>query len=549
MNQSAIIILDGFGIGPKYAGNAVNLANMKFYNYLLQNYPNSALEASGEAVGLPKEEDGNSEVGHLNLGAGRIVYQDLPKINMSIADGSFFNNQAFLEAIFHAQKNNSALHLFGLIGSGGVHSNIEHLFALLHLSRKNNLKKVYLHLFTDGRDSPPSAALTYIKQIDKEISSNQTGEIASLIGRYYAMDRDKRWDRTMLAYNLITKGEGKVFKTAEEAIKNAYTLNQTDEFIQPSVISKDGDIQKSRVKDNDAVIFFNFRIDRPRQLTKMFVLDTFTEESVQKTDYDPYTEKYYKKMMIKDVNRTPVPERKNKVNNLFFTTMTQYDKNLNCAVAFPSEQIKNSLGEVFSKLKLKQLRISESEKEKMVTYFFSGLRDNLFLLEERIVVPSQQVPTYDQKPEMSAEGITDAFITKIKENSFSLFVVNFANPDMLGHTGNIEKTIEALQVVDKSLEAIYHELVETQGGTMIITADHGNCEEMIDQEGNIDTKHSTFPVPFVFINNVLKKAKARNGVLGDVAPTLLEFLQIQKPEEMTGQNLLIKPSNQTNENV
>jgi 2,3-bisphosphoglycerate-independent phosphoglycerate mutase len=538
MNQTVLIILDGFGVGLKYAGNAVNLANMKFYTSLLKNYPNSELAASGESVGLPKGEDGNSEVGHLNLGAGKIVYQDLPKINMSIADGSFFNNQAFLEAIIHANKNNSSLHLMGLIGSGGVHSNIEHLFALLHLARKNNLKKVYLHLFTDGRDSPPSAALTYLKQIEKEIVNNRTGEIASIIGRYYAMDRDKRWDRTLIAYNMLTKGEGKIFKTPEEAIKNAYIQNQTDEFIQSSIISPSGNFQESRIKDNDAVIFFNFRIDRPRQLAKMFVLDDFNEINVQKSDYDPYTERYFKKMLVKDTNHSPIPNRKEKVNNLFFTTMTEYDKNLNCHVAFPSESILNPIGQIFSDLKLKQLRLAESEKEKMVTYFFNGLRDEPFPLEERIIISSQQVATYDLAPGMSAEEITETLIEKIKTGGYSLIVVNFANPDMLGHTGNIEKTIFSLQIIDQCLEKIHHELVDSQGGSMIITADHGNCEEMIDQEGNIDTKHSTYPVPFVLANNNLKDIKVKNGVLGDVAPTILYIMGIKKPEEMTGQVLI-----------
>jgi 2,3-bisphosphoglycerate-independent phosphoglycerate mutase len=537
MKQTVLIILDGFGIGPKYAGNAVNLAKMQFYKFLTENYPNSSVAASGESVGLPKGEDGNSEVGHLNLGAGKIVYQDLPKINMSIADGSFFNNQAFLEAIIHANKNNSSLHLMGLIGSGGVHSNIEHLFALLHLARKNNVKKVYLHLFTDGRDSPPSSALTYLKQVEKEIANNKIGEIASIIGRYYAMDRDKRWDRTLAAYNLLTKGVGKTYKNVSEMIKEAYRQNQTDEFIEPSVITS-GNGQESRIKDNDAVIFFNFRIDRPRQLTKMFVLENFNDESVKKSDYDPYTERYYKKMLIKESDQIKIPEREEKIKNLFFTTMTEYDKNVKCAVAYPGEKILNPIGQVFSDLKLKQLRIAESEKEKMVTYFFNGLRDDPFPLEDRIIISSQKVATYDQKPEMSANEITDTIIEKAKTQKYHLIVVNFANPDMLGHTGNIEKTIEGLTVLDMCLEKIYKEVIENQKGTIIITADHGNCEEMVDQEGNIDTKHSTYPVPFVLIDDSYKKIKVKNGVLGDIAPTILHILNIKKPEEMTGQNLI-----------
>lgn len=540
MKPIVLIILDGFGIGPKYAGNAINLANLKFYNYLISNFPSSVLQASGEAVGLPKDEDGNSEVGHLNLGAGRIVFQDLPRINMAIADGSFFQNKAFFDAALHVKKNNSALHLIGLIGSGGVHSNIEHLFALLHFAKKNDVKKVYLHLFTDGRDSPPTSASTYLQQIENEIKKNQIGEIVSLIGRYYAMDRDKRWDRTLRAYELLTKGKGEIYKSPSEAIKAAYLANETDEFVPPSVIEGRTQMQDSRIKDNDAVIFFNFRIDRPRQLTKMFVLENFNQESVRKSDYDPFTERYFKKMLVTETDMTPVPDRGKAVNNLFFVTMTEYDKNLKCVVAFPSEKINEPLGRVISDNNLKQLHISESEKEKMVTYFFNGLRDDPFPGEERIIVSSPQVSTYDEKPEMSALEITETLIQKVKNNGYAFSVVNFANPDMLGHTGNIEKTIFALQKIDECLASIFRVVVEEIGGTIIVTADHGNCEEMIDQEGNIDTKHSIYPVPFILAGNEFKNVKLRNGVLGDVAPTILKIMNLQEPEEMSGHNLIIQ---------
>lgn len=541
MNPIILIILDGFGIGPKYAGNAINLAQMEFYSNVLKNYPNSIVEASGEAVGLPKGEDGNSEVGHLNLGAGRIVFQDLPRINMSIADGSFFQKEAFLEAALHVKKNNSSLHLMGLIGSGGVHSNIEHLFALLHFAKKNNLKNVYLHLFTDGRDSPPTSAITYIHQIEKEIANNKTGQIASVIGRYYAMDRDKHWIRTFLTYELLTKGKGEQFESAEEAIKSAYNANQSDEFIKPSVISQNGDFAQSRITDNDAVIFFNFRIDRPRELTKMFVLPEFNNETVKKSDYDPYTERYYKKILIDDTNSSPVPERGQKLNNLFFATMTEYDKNVKCAVAFPSEPVVMPLARILSENNLPQLHMSESEKEKMVTYFFNGLKDDPYPLEERIIISSPKVETYDEKPEMSANEIADTLVQKVGSGRIAFSVVNFANPDMLGHTGNIPKTIEALKTIDACLKRVYETVVVKMKGSIIITADHGNCEEMIDKDGNIDTKHSIYPVPFILINdNEFKNARLSNGVLGDVAPTILEILKIQLPKEMGGHSLILK---------
>lgn len=539
-----LIILDGFGIGPKYAGNAITLANMPFYNYLLKNYPNSELQASGEGVGLPKGEDGNSEVGHMNIGAGRLVYQDLPRINMSIADGSFFKNQSFQQAAKHVKQNNSSLHLIGLIGSGGVHSNIEHLFALLHFAKKNDLKKVYLHLFTDGRDSPPTAASTYIKETEKEINNNHIGEIVSIIGRYYAMDRDKRWDRTETAYNLLTQTKYKIYKTAEDAIKDSYQQDKTDEFINPSIIYSHTPPDMTRIHDNDAVIFFNFRIDRPRQLTKMFVLPSFEKATLDKSDYDPYTERYYKKMLIQENSEPFLPKREKKLQNLCFVTMTEYDKNLNCLVAFPTEKIKIPLAEVLANNHINQLHIAESEKEKMVTYFFNGLRDKPYPFEERVIISSPQVSTYDQKPEMSAQEITETLIQKLKNKNFPFTIVNYANPDMLGHTGNIEKTVEALEIIDASLKQLYEFFINEKNGAIIITADHGNCEEMIDAEGNIDTKHSIYPVPFILVNNKLSKCKVRNGILGDIAPTILKIMGIQEPTEMTGHNLLIEEQNE-----
>lgn len=533
-----LLVLDGFGIGRDYGGNAIALAKMDFYNSILKEYPNSSLGASGEEVGLPKGEDGNSEVGHLNLGAGRIVYQDLPRINMSIADGSFFNNEAFLNASAHVKTNNSSLHLIGLVGSGGVHSNVEHLFALLHFARKQELKKVFLHLFTDGRDSPPSSASQYITQIENAIKNEGIGRIATIVGRYFAMDRDHRWERTTKAYDLLTQGVGFKYKTPQDAITAAYQRNETDEFIQPSVIEHNGSDASSIIKDHDAVIFFNFRVDRPRQLTKMFVLPVFDSSSVSRSDYDPYTERYYKKVLITEDIPVQIPERKHFIKNLYFVTMTLYDRHLLCDVAFPPEKVVMPLSKVIAQNKLYQLHMAESEKERMVTFFFNGLREDPFYLEERIIIASPKVSTYDLKPEMSANEITDVFLQKLSHRPYAFCILNFANPDMLGHTGNINATIEALHTIDLDIKKIKEMVVDKMDGTLIITGDHGNCEEMIDAEGNIDTKHSIFPVPFVLLNNNLKSVKVSDGVLGDVATTILYLLNIPKPQEMTGKNLI-----------
>jgi len=529
-----LLILDGWGIAPEYPGNAITLANPVNFRKFWLSYPHTELGASGEAVGLPRGEDGNTETGHLNLGAGRIVYQDLERVNMSIADGSFFSNTVLLRAIEHVNKNDSNLHLMGLVGAGGVHSNIEHLLALIQMASKNKIKRLYLHLFTDGRDSPPTSAKTYIQIISKKLANAGVGKIATIMGRYWAMDRDMRWDRTEKAYLALTKGIGQIYKNPEDAIDFSYKNGKTDEFVEPSIISEDGKNPISKISENDAVIFFNFRIDRPRQLTSAFVSSNF----------------YPSRILERDPAKASIEEKQpfsrgEKIHNLFFVTMTEYGTKLaddGANPAFPPEVVDNPLGGVISNYGFRQLRITESEKERFVTYYFNGLRENPFPLEERIIVPSPQVSTYDQKPEMSADKTTEALLKKIvnSEGIYKLFVVNFANSDMVAHTGNIGPTVKAIEYVDECLGKIVNTVL-SQNGVVIITADHGNAEEMINQvTGSIDTEHSTNNVPFIAVSHkfVSKNTLLPSGILADVAPTILSLLGIPVPTSMAGKNLL-----------
>lgn len=535
-----LIILDGWGLAPPGPGNATTLAKIPNFSSFWSAYPKTQLLASGEAVGLPPGEMGNSETGHLNLGAGRIVYQDLPRINMAIADGSFFKISAFLEAIEHARKLNSNLHFLGLVGQGGVHSSMDHLFALLRLCREQKFSNVYLHLFTDGRDSPQTSALTFIAQTEAKIKELGIGKIATIIGRYYALDRDNRWERTQNAYEAIVKGEGKKTKNAAEAIQNSYTEGKTDEFIEPIILLDEDGKQVARIAENDSVIFFNFRIDRPRQLTKAFVIPDFEKLTGQKIAFDPYAEKYYHKTYVEQIITATFP-RGPALKNLFFVTMTEYERGLAVKVAFPSTIVNLPLGRILSERGLHQLRITETEKERFVTYYFNGQREDPFPGEDRIIVPSPQVSTYDQKPEMSALETTQILTTRLKENTHDFMVVNFANPDMVGHTGVLPAGIKACEIVDQCLGEII-KIVIRLGGVALITADHGNVEEMIDPKtGEVDTEHSTNPVPFIVVDQELlgKKQTLLQGVLADVAPTILSFLKIAKPTEMSGKNLLL----------
>jgi len=531
-----LLILDGWGLAPPGPGNAVSQAQTPNLNKFTALYPHTSLLASGEAVGLPRGEDGNTETGHLNMGAGHIVYQDLPRINMNIADGDFFKNEAFLAASRHVNKHQSDLHLMGLMGSGGVHSNIEHLFALLHFCKEENLENVYLHLFTDGRDSPPTSAPEYLGKVMEQLNYLKVGKIASIMGRYYAMDRDNRWERTEKAYLALTKGEGLTAQTPEEALAKAYERGETDEFIKPTLILKDN--HPVLVKENDAVIFYNFRVDRPRQLTKAFVLFDL-ETAVRKLSFDPYAIKYYKKHAVETPSETKVFKRDPQIKNLLFITMTEYENGLPTIPAFPPEKIKMPLGKILTEYRMKQLHMSESEKERFVTYYFNGQREGPFSGEEDVIIPSPDVATYDLKPEMSAYELTESLLLHIESGLYDFIVVNFAGPDMVAHTGMLKPSIQACEAVDVCLGKIIPKIFAVNGACLI-TADHGNVEEMINKDtGGVDTEHSCYPVPFIAIASGLEsKGMLPTGILADVAPTVLYLMGIPKTSNMTGRNLL-----------
>lgn len=533
-----LIILDGWGIGPKYAGNAIDLAQTPVMNQLWAGFPKTQLVASGEAVGLPKGEDGNTETGHLNIGAGRIVYQDLPRINMSIANGSFFNNQAFLRASDHVKTHSSNLHIIGLVGSGGVHSSNQHLFALLRYCQTKNITNVYLHLITDGRDSPPSSALNYIEQINQVISETGVGKIATVVGRYYAMDRDNRWDRTKVAYDALVDGVGQQYEKIDLAIAESYKNNATDEFIKPVILTETGK-SLPRITDHDAVIFFNYRVDRPRQLTKAFVLSD-DQIAKLKDSFDPYAVKYHKSHLVESQATPPVFRRSRLLNNLLFITMTEYEKHLPVEIAFPPETVQMPLSRVIALNGKRQLKMAESEKERFVTYYFNGQREAPFPGEDVLITPSPKVATYDLEPEMSALEQTAKLIAAMQKDFYDLIVINYANPDMVAHTGNLQATIKACEFTDKMIGKIYQASLSSNS-TLLITADHGNAEELINLEtGDVDTEHSDLPVPLIIVDKELvgKHTTLPRGILGDIAPTILRILNIEKPAGMTGRSLI-----------
>lgn len=536
----ALIIMDGWGLVPPNPGNAVTLAKTPNLKRFWSSFPHAQLAASGEEVGLPPGIEGNSEVGHINLGAGRVVYQDLPRINVDIADGTFFKNPAFLAIAKHVKNHHSRLHLLGLLGGGGVHSSLEHLFALLQFTKRENLTQVFLHLFTDGRDSPPTSAPHYLGRVEDECQRLGVGQIATVCGRYFAMDRDLRWARTQKAYEAIAKGVGEEVSGAGEAIQKSYAQKRTDEFILPTVIVKNGQ-PVAKIEENDGVIFFNFRIDRPRQLTEAFVWPDFETRVRKKVSFDPYAEKYYQKTYapLSDRRMETFP-RGPQIPNLFFVTMTQYEEDLPVSVAYPPRPVESPLAQVISEAGLRQLHLAETEKERLVTYYFNGLREKKFPGEDWVEIPSPQVATYDLKPQMSALEVKDYLLEKLQEKKYNFILVNFANADMVGHTGVLEAGIHACEVVDECLGQIV-KAVFAQNGACIITSDHGNVEEMINlKTGEVNTEHSTSPVPFIFISQSLE-GQVRElpfGILGDVAPTILASLGIEKPKEMSGRNLL-----------
>ncbi len=547
MNNSSfviLVVLDGWGIAAPGPGNAISMASKLNMDRFWASFPHTQLIATGESVGLPRGEAGNTETGHLNLGAGRIVYQDLERINIAIADGSFYKNEVLLGAFKHAVENNSNLHVMGLVGASGIHSNIEHLFALIEMAKKQNFSRLFLHLFTDGRDSPPTSSQTYVNKIRQDIKEAGVGQIASIMGRYWAMDRDRRWDRTAKAYACLTRGEGHLVKTPEEAIQMSYAAGKTDEFIEPSLISNAAGQPLSLIKDNDSVIFFNFRIDRPRQLTAAFVVNDFNGQSLA-LDFDPYLEKYEKTHLASKIKiQQKVFERGTPLKNLYFTTMTEYSKSLVDAgtkVVVPPEKIIMPLGRVISDAGLRQLRMAESEKERFVTFYFNGQNESPFTGEDRIIIPSPDVPTYDLKPEMSAGEITETLLKTLKDSvPYSFVLVNFANPDMVGHSGSIGPTVKACEVVDDCLGKISN-FVLAYGGTLLIVGDHGNAEQLINpSSGEIDTEHNGNPVPFIAVskNFLGNHSTLQTGILSDIAPTILKLLKIEVPTSMTGRNLL-----------
>ncbi|MEW6409252.1 MAG: 2,3-bisphosphoglycerate-independent phosphoglycerate mutase [Nitrospirota bacterium] len=504
-----LVVLDGWGNNTKIEGNAIALSNIPFYNSILK-YPVSELDASGEAVGLPEGQMGNSEVGHLNLGAGRIVYQDYTRINRAIKNRDFFNNEALLSAMRTSKDNGSALHLMGLLSDGGVHSHIDHLIALLDMAKENSLSKVFVHAFLDGRDTPPSSALSFIKKLLEHMADGRTGEIGTIMGRYYAMDRDKRWERVKMAYDAIVLGEGRIRRFEDEAIEYGYSHGETDEFIFPSVITTTDGKPRGIISDGDAVIFFNFRADRARELTR-----ALTEK-----EFDGF-------------------QRGNIPNLSRFVTMTSYDERFTHPVAFPPEVLSSIFAEVISRHGLKQLRIAETEKYAHVTYFFNGGEEVSFEGEDRCLIPSpRNVSTYDKKPEMSALEVTDEVVKRIESRQYDFILLNYANPDMVGHTGSLQAAIAACEAIDKCLQRVVT-AVENIGGIAIITSDHGNCEEMIDKiTGEPHTAHTTNPVPFILLK---KGVRLRGkGILADVAPTILEIMGLDKPLEMSGESLIMR---------
>ena len=497
-----LMILDGWGIAPAGQYNAAALAKTPNLDALFNKYPHTRLSCSGAAVGLPDGQMGNSEVGHLNIGAGRIVYQELTRITKAIKDGDFFENTVLSKAMQTVKANGSALHLLGLVSDGGVHSHISHLFALLEMAKRRGLNKVYVHAFLDGRDVGPQTADVYLSELDAELKRIGVGKIATVAGRYYAMDRDKRWERVQKAYNAMVLHNGTVCTDAVSGVRASYAAGVTDEFVVPFIAAPEAD---SCVKAGDGMIFFNFRPDRARQLTRAFVDGEF-----------PYFAR---------------PQTSRPVN---FVCMTQYDETIKAPVAFAPETLEDTLGKVLADHKLQQLRIAETEKYAHVTYFFDGGVEKDLPGCKRILIPSPKVATYDLKPEMSANEITDKLLEVV--DNYDVVILNFANCDMVGHTGNMEATIKAIETVDKNIGRIFAKANELNA-TMLITADHGNCDIMLDDNNNVITSHTTSPVPFIVTD---KNIKLKNGKLGDIAPTMLEILGLEQPVEMTGESLIEK---------
>jgi len=502
-----LIILDGFGINERTEGNAVKAAYKPNLDSFFKEYPNTIIRTSGMDVGLPKGQMGNSEVGHTNIGAGRIVYQELTRITKSIEDGDFFEKPELIGAIENCKKNGSKLHLYGLLSDGGVHSHNTHLYALLELAKKHGLKDVYVHCFFDGRDVPPDSAKDYVRELEDKLAEIGVGKIASVMGRYYAMDRDNRWERVKQAYDAMVLGQGLTASSASEAVAESYARNEFDEFVKPTVIMENGK-PVALIEKNDSIIFFNFRPDRAREITRTFV--------------DPEFSGF---------------ERAKGFFPVYYVCMTQYDKTMpNVTVAFKPESLTNTFGEYISKNGLRQLRIAETEKYAHVTFFFNGGTETMYEGEDRVLIPSPKVATYDLKPEMSAYEVTDEVLKRISSKQYDVIILNFANCDMVGHTGVFEAAKSAVEAIDVCLGRIVKAIRE-QDGIVLITADHGNAEQMIDYDtGGPFTAHTTNVVPLIGIG--IGDRKLKDGRLADLAPTMLELLGLEKPAEMTGESLL-----------
>jgi 2,3-bisphosphoglycerate-independent phosphoglycerate mutase len=513
MKPLLLMILDGWGWRDEKDGNAIRLANDPNWNSYLKKWPHTLIDASGPAVGLPEGTMGNSEVGHLNMGAGRVVYQEFTRINLAIKDKSLFNNSVLKETFAKVKKLGSTLHLMGLASDIGVHSHLDHMYAILDFAVAEGLKKIHIHCFTDGRDSPPDSGLNYVKQVEahgqKALKaaggSSADIRIATVMGRYYAMDRDKRWDRIEKAYRAIVDGVGVKAETAEKAVRESYRAGKTDEFIVPTVIGTG-----SKMAGGDAVVFCNFRADRARQITRAIADKAFKEF------------------------------QRNMPELSAFVTMTQYDENFILPTIFPPVRMTNLFGDVISKAGMRQLRIAETEKYAHVTYFFNGGEEKVFDGEDRALIPSpRDVPTYDKKPQMSAPQVADEVVKRVESGKYDVIILNFANPDMVGHTGVLSAAVKAVETVDACMGRVVDVVIKA-GGAVLITGDHGNCEEMIDDRGEPQTAHTTDLVPFVVIGAGLEKARLRKkgGALCDIAPTMLKLLGLAQPKEMTGRSLI-----------
>ena len=502
-----LAILDGYGKSEIHEGNAIFTANTSRMDEILNNNPNTVIHASGLDVGLPEGQMGNSEVGHTNIGAGRIVYQELTRITKSIKDGDFFENEVLNAACDNCIKNNSDLHIMGLLSDGGVHSHIEHLYAIIELAKRKNVENVYVHCFLDGRDVSPTSGSSFAKALVEKIRDLGKGQIATVIGRYYAMDRDSRWERVSKAYDAIVNGVGQYSESAVTAIENSYNNDVTDEFVVPTVITTDGK-PNGKLKENDSVVFFNFRPDRAREITRTIVDEEFSG----------FERKFFK---------------------TYYVCMTQYDASMpNVHVAFKPQTLVNTLGETISKLGLKQLRIAETEKYAHVTFFFNGGVETVYEGEDRILVSSPKVATYDMQPEMSAYEVTDKLLEALNTDKYDVVILNFANCDMVGHTGDMEAAVKAVEAVDECIGKVYDKVME-KNGVILITADHGNAEQMVDpSDKSVFTAHTTNVVPLVVAG--LGDIKLETGRLADLAPTMLDIMNVDIPEEMTGKSLITK---------